>query len=240
MTTQTVTRTCTICGGKGYIEVVNERYPEGAVAICQCQKERVQRRMSEKLLAESGVTLEQLRRWRFETYDVGRAVADARGKRILANIVADLRAYAAAPKEAERPWRVLQGPYGCGKTHLAYAVAATRAREHKPVYVGNVPDLLDTLRRGFDSGDYARRLDTIREVEMLVLDDLGVESSTAFAVEVIYRIVDYRYRNRLPLIVTTNAIIQRDGSLAGRVASRLQDTEISVVWTIPAGDYRKR
>lgn len=237
--TSTQAQTCPHCGGDGWIWTVNKNYPDGAWKPCSCQEETLQRQRSEKLLAESGVTLDQLRRWRFETFDVARAVADARGKRILADIVADLRAYAAAPKEAEKPWRVLQGPYGCGKTHLAYAVAATRAREHKPVYVGNVPDLLDTLRRGFDNGDYARRLDTIREVEMLVLDDLGVESGTAFAAEAIYRIVDYRYRNRLPLIVTTNAIIQRDGSLAGRVASRLQDAAISVVHTLPAGDFRR-
>ena len=207
--------------------------------MCECRKEEMQRRLSGRLLAESGVTLEQLKRWQFGTFDPARSVADARGKRVMAEIVADMRAYATEPMRAERPWRVLQGPYGCGKTHLAYAVAAHRAREHRPVYVANVPDMLDALRRGFDAGDYEKRLTTIREVEVLVLDDLGVENSTAFVAETLYRIVDYRYRNRLPLIVTTNAIIQRDGSLAGRVASRLLDTAISVVHTMPAGDYRR-
>lgn len=71
---------------------------------------------------------------------------------------------------------------------------------------------------------------------MLVLDDLGTEQAKDWAGEKLDRIVDWRYSNRLPLVVTTNA---KSEDLATRVASRLADKSCSAVIQIDASDYRK-
>lgn len=193
-----------------------------------------------RLLEESGLTPEEIARWTFESFKVEWAVTNGAGKKVLQGIVEDLRAYARG-EMGGKPWRVLQGTYGCGKTHLAYAVAAERVKAWWPVYVANVAEMLATLRRGFDAGDYEDRLETLRRVDLLVLDDLGAESMTPFALEVLYRIVDFRYRQRLPLVVTTNALLtEESGGLPGRLVSRLLDVDISRAWVIPAKDYRRR
>lgn len=227
---------CEICGGEGWLWVVTDEYPDGAYRPCRCSIEAAQRKRSERLLAESGITLQQLMRWRFETFDLAAANSTPQGRERLAECVADLRAYAAEPAG----WRVLQGMYGCGKTHLAYAIAATRARARKPVYVSNVPDLLDMLRRGYDDASYDRRLQTLKEVELLVLDDLGTEHATPFALEKLYQVIDARYRDCAPLVVTTNRNLYEEKELPGRIVSRLLDVDMSRVWTLPAADYRRR
>ncbi len=48
-------------------------------------------------------------------------------------------------------WLVLQGPYGCGKTHLAAAVANFVVEIGIPTLFLTVPDLLDSLRFSYNS-----------------------------------------------------------------------------------------
>jgi DNA replication protein DnaC len=214
---------------------VSERYPDGAWQPCACLLSERRRRAAERLLADAGLTLDHLARWQFGTFDPARCVGSVADRRRMQAIIDDLRAYAVAPTG----WRVLQGVVGSGKTHLAYAVAAEWARARRPVYVSNVPDLLDSLRRGFDDDTYTERLRTLMRVDLLVLDDLGTESATPFAVEKLYQIIDARYRERLPMVVTTNRLLAEDHALPPRIVSRLLDRELSVVWSLPVADYRR-
>ncbi|GAI65039.1 unnamed protein product, partial [marine sediment metagenome] len=96
-------------------------------------------------------------------------------------------------------------------------------------------DLLDELRQGYDDNTYHKRFESIRRRHLLVLDDLGAEQAKDWAGEKLDRIVDWRYINRLPLVVTTNA---KSEDLADRVASRLADKSCSLVVQIDAIDYR--
>ena len=131
---------------------------------------------------------------------------------------------------------VLAGPSGVGKTHLALAVAWEWFEDGFDVLFSRADDLLDWLRQGYDDNTYHKRFDSIRQRHLLVLDDLGTEQAKDWAGEKLDRIVDWRYINRLPLVVTTNA---KSEDLAARVASRLSDTSCSVVVQIDAEDYRK-
>jgi hypothetical protein len=93
-------------------------------------------------------------------------------------------AYLRALVFARRPagWLTLLGPYGCGKTHLAAAIAHEVLAHDVPVLFVVVPDLLDHLRATFrpDSQvSYDERFELVRTVALLVLDDLGTESGTA-------------------------------------------------------------
>lgn len=130
---------------------------------------------------------------------------------------------------------VLAGPTGVGKTHLALAIAWEWFEDGFGVLFTRVDDLLDWLRRGYDEGSYHQRLESVRQRNLLVLDDLGAEHAKDWAGEKIDRIVDWRYIARMPLVVTTNA---KSAELAPRVASRLADRSCSVVIQIDAKDYR--
>ena len=131
---------------------------------------------------------------------------------------------------------VLAGATGVGKTHLALAIAWEWFEDGCSVLFMRVDDLLDWLRQGYDDGSYHQRLERLRSRNLLILDDLGAEHTSDWAGERIDRIVDWRYVDRTPLVVTTNAMSE---DLAPRVASRLGDSAYSLVVAIDAGDYRQ-
>ncbi len=149
-------------------------------------------------------------------------------------------AYRLARQWAESPhgWLVLIGGNGSGKTHLAAAIAAYRLEHGERVCFANVPDLLDELRSTFAPGS-ASRFDRVfhplLEVPLLVLDDLGAQQSSPWAQEKLYQLINHRHLARAHTIVTTNLEL---GSMEPRIASRLSDLDVSVVYEVTAPDYR--
>lgn len=131
---------------------------------------------------------------------------------------------------------VLAGPTGVGKTHLALAIAWEWFEDGFDVLFSRADNLLDRLRQSYDDNTYHKHFDSICRLHLLVLDDLGTEQAKDWAGEKMDRIVDWRYINRLPLVVTTNA---KSEDLAERVASRLADKACSQVVQIDASDCRK-
>jgi DNA replication protein DnaC len=134
-------------------------------------------------------------------------------------------------------WLFLQGPYGCGKTHLAAAIANFAVGLAVPTLFLTVPDLLDTLRFTYDDPEatFESRFQQIRESTLLVLDDFGTQNTTAWAQEKLFQILNFRYINRLPTVVTTNLEL---AEIDGRIRSRLQDPELVTRVEITAPDFR--
>jgi len=135
-----------------------------------------------------------------------------------------------------RGWLVMAGPYGCGKTHLAAAIA-NEARI--PTLFITLPDLLDQLRDGFNDkvDDYQDRFDRVREIPLLVLDDLGAQVSTPWAGEKVFQLVNSRYVRELPTVFTTNVGVT---DIDGRLLSRMSDRRLSCRVVIDAPDYRRQ
>jgi len=141
--------------------------------------------------------------------------------------------------EKAEGWLVLQGGFGCGKTHLAAAIANYRLQRGHPVLFVVVPDLLDHLRatyRPTSEVAYDERFEQVRTAPLLILDDLGTQSTTPWAQEKLYQIVNYRYNERLPTVITTNCKLEE---IDLRLRSRLVDSELTTVVHIRAPDYRR-
>src|SRR5262249_52018725 len=125
------------------------------------------------------------------------------------NVPGVRRAYLCAVEYAQRPqgWFALFGGYGTGKTHLAAAIGNEVLRRQQPVIFAVVPDLLDHLRATFGPDSAVRyddRFEMIRKVALLILDDLGTENTTAWAREKLYQLINYRYNDALPTVITCN------------------------------------
>ena len=135
-------------------------------------------------------------------------------------------------------WLLLSGGYGCGKTHLAAAVANYAVGMGVPTLFLTVPDLLDTLRFSYDSEDttFEQRFDEIRNAKLLVLDDFGTQNATGWAQEKLFQIINYRYINKLPTVVTTNLALDE---IEARIRSRLSDPELVTHMKIVAPDFRR-
>jgi DNA replication protein DnaC len=135
------------------------------------------------------------------------------------------------------PWLLLHGKYGTGKTHLlAAAFYALLDGGRTPIY-SVAPLLLDHIREGISAGEYGERFYAVRDCPLLIVDDLGAENRTAWADETLFKLVDYRYRLRLPLAIATNLALDE---LEPRVASRVQDRRIARVERLTGPDWRLR
>jgi DNA replication protein DnaC len=103
-----------------------------------------------------------------------------------------------------------------------------------------VPDLLDHLRSSFSPESkvtYDELFEKVKTSPLLILDDLGTESSTPWAQEKLYQILNYRYNSRLATVITVAGFLE---GIEGRLASRLQDPKLSNVIPISAPDYRSQ
>jgi DNA replication protein DnaC len=161
-----------------------------------------------------------------------------------------MQAYAAAGEFAAAPrgWLVLQGAVGCGKTHLAAAIKNERDKNGLQTLFKTTPDLLDYLRATYapDSNvTYDRGFDAIRNAEVLILDDYGAHSSTPWAEEKLFQLLNYRFNARLPTVITTNQPLDRSALSPGapnqelRILSRLLDPDLCTPCYIDAPPYRR-
>jgi DNA replication protein DnaC len=223
---------CPICRGAGYLRLdVQVGEPGfGEVIPCKCKEKEIKnkRRMELKELANLALHSSQT----FQTFN--RSVPGAQ------------EAYEVAQSYANNPdgWLVLSGPVGCGKTHLAAAIAHTFLNRGRLVIFSPVPELLDYLRRTFAPSNelpYHDLFDRLQQAELLVLDDLGAERSTAWASEKLFQLIDYRYLVRVPTIITTNGPLRGEAKgLDLRIHSRLHDAGLVNWYNMKTPDYRPR
>ncbi len=186
------------------------------------------------LESQGGLKLELLRNMNFDNFDHKRMELPLEQRQNLR------QAFNLAVEFARSPegWLIFQGVNGCGKTHLAAAIANYQLAQGKPVFFVVVPDLLDHLRSTFSPDSkisYDEFSEHIKEVPLLILDDFGEQSATPWAQEKLYQLINYRYNARLPMVVTTCLSLDE---IETRISSRMVDPMISLVFNITAPDYR--
>ena len=104
---------------------------------------------------------------------------------------------------------LLFGDVGTGKSFFAGCIAnALLDRKIVSVMMTNFPAILSRLTGMFPEEriDY---IDSIGRYDLLILDDLGVERNTSYAMAQMFQVVDRRYRSCKPLIVTTNLTLEQ-------------------------------
>ncbi|MCH8897371.1 MAG: ATP-binding protein, partial [Chloroflexi bacterium] len=104
----------------------------------------------------------------------------------------------AAVEFAEEPrgWMVFTGPSGCGKTHLAAAVANRCIERGQTTFFIVAADLLDHLRAAYAPDNpvsYDELFEQVRNVPLLVVDDLRTQNATAWAQEKLFQIFNHRF-----------------------------------------------
>jgi DNA replication protein DnaC len=186
------------------------------------------------LESRSGLELDLLRKMTFDNFDHKRLELPPEQRQNLR------QAFNLAVEFARSPegWLIFQGVNGCGKTHLAAAIANYRLAEGKPVFFVVVPDLLDHLRSTFSPDSkisYDEFSEKLKGAPLLILDDFGEQSATPWAQEKLYQLINYRYNARLPMVVTTCLCLDE---IETRISSRMVDPRISLVFNITAPDYR--
>ena len=132
------------------------------------------------------------------------------------------------------------GPPGTGKSHLAYGILNVLLAKGVPGVCGSVPELMDLLRPQAGRGEEVReRLELLKTLELVVLDDLGAEKNSEWVTERLYVIINARYNEMLPTIITSNLEMEELEVLPGweRIVSRL--FEMCHLVRVDGPDYRK-
>jgi len=208
---------CPFCQGLGYVmPAVGPDEPGfGRAVVCVCRAAEQEKTRLNNLMSVNQAGL--LEGMTFDSFLTEAGGLTATEKRSLQISKREALAFAETPAG----WLLLRGGYGCGKTHLAAAIANYRLQRGQLVLFLTAPDLLDHLRATFspDSAvSYDERFEQVRSAPLLILDDFGTQSNTPWAEEKLYQLINHRYSLRLPTVITTNL---DEDELEPRLRSRL-------------------
>lgn len=210
------------------------------MCLCQCEKERRDRedadfRRREKLqeierLRSIGFPDLEMRLWRFEKDDGTNEKITTVCKRYAEHF----------PDMLEKgKGLLLFGPVGTGKTFEAACIANALIDQGYPCMVTNFSRVTNTLFSVKDKQEY---IDELNRFDLLVIDDLAAERDTEYMGELIFSVIDGRYRSKKPLIITTNLTADELKYPADvrkqRIFSRL--LEMCVVVKVDGKDRRKQ
>ena len=213
---------CRHCDGARQMQVDLFGNQDTVFCLCPCQTEARDRedaeyrrrvRMSEiRQLKADGLQDAALRQYTFAN-DLGYQPESAK-----------LRAYAEQFPEMFKSGAglLLWGGVGTGKTFLSACVANALLDRSIPVLMPVTGDLLNKLM-GIYHSERSNFLKSLNAYSLLILDDLGMEHSSEFAMSQMFNIVDGRYRTGKPLIVTTNLTLQELKHPPDLVHARIYD-----------------
>ncbi len=199
---------CDKCGEKTQtrIEILGE--VKTVRCICRCdreikEQEEKARKEADRLrriekLRIKGFDKAEMQAWTFENDD---------GKQ--PNVTRAAKAYC---KNFERfsnegKGLVFYGDVGTGKTYAAACIANELINQGVPVLMTNFARIINRLQGSFEGRQ--EYLDSLNEYDLLIIDDLAAERNTEYVNEIVYTVIDARYRAKKPLIVTTNINLER-------------------------------
>jgi hypothetical protein len=141
---------------------------------------------------------------------------------------------------------ILEGRTGIGKTYLACAIALEQAKRFNlSVRYISWPEMMRRLMpEALTKNQQEKMRDDAREIDLLILDEIGVEKPSAFSMRNLYDLIDGRYKYLKPTIITTNENLLKwldeqpgeAGDIGRRISSRLKEVGERLSWI--SEDYR--
>lgn len=183
-----------------WVEIFGKQVLVGCICKCQQEKqsedEKKWKEMQEayriKHLKMDGVIDKSLSKCRFETAEMTENLKKCKN-------------YAEKWDEMkEGTGLLLWGGVGTGKTYAAACIVNELLDRGVPSMITSFPRILNS--GGYDKSEVASQM---RNYELVVIDDLGVERDSEYALETVYMVIDERYKSGKPTIVTTNLTLER-------------------------------
>lgn len=115
---------------------------------------------------------------------------------------------------------VFWGDVGTGKTFMAACIANGLLSHNIPVLMTNFSKIINEL---FSTQDKNKYLEAFNHYKLLIIDDLGVERKSDYALEQVYAVIDQRYKDKQPLIITTNLTVKEMENPQNIAYSRIYD-----------------
>jgi DNA replication protein DnaC len=205
---------CKECGEQQQKEIVILGTSRVVPVLCKCKKEKREQQTKEEKAREKQDKLRQLftnslmdkkfEKETFENWDF------SKGKQQMYNMGVK---YCEKFQEAKSVGLgfLFHGTPGNGKTYLSNCIANRLLNNMHPVICVSINALLERIRKTYSKWGQEGEdtiLNALSLADLLIIDDLGTEQDTEWSKSRIYNIIDNRYRNKLPLIVSTNKSIE--------------------------------
>lgn len=228
-------RDCDECGGK----IQKIQYKNGLIVdeCFACKKRKEEKEIQQQLqgLREKkrharferiSVIPEEIKGVTFEDYEPSTQLQQK----------AKEKAMLYAHGDCEEMALVFQGTCGTGKTHLSYCIKETYKQRNKTAVFIDAPELFSLIKSTFnnDAGGLNQEiiLNTIKDADLLILDDIGAEyvkpdknGHESWAADIIYQIVNSRIgkNNIYTTNYTSDDLKQKYGRLSSRIISRMMN-----------------
>jgi len=195
-----------LCDGNGWIQC------ERGVMHCKCYKKN----RAEEQLKYSG--LEKLKdHYSLQNYEA-KTDAQQRAKDVS-------QKYAKALQEGSAEWFLALGQSGAGKTHLCSAICFEALDNGLSVRYAQYREMvMDLKRKVLDEFEYKKTIEKYKNCAVLYLDDLYKGKITEADINIIYELINYRYNNDKPTIISSECSINQlndiDCAIAGRMIER--------------------
>lgn len=208
--------------------------------VCQCGKEQAaaeeaDRRKQEEAdrimrLRNAGIVSQTHRNARFDADD-GRNPAPMR----------TLRRYAERwdAVRSENIGLILYGGVGTGKSYGAACIANYLIERKTPVCMVNLSSVLNSIG-GYQSEEKNSFIADLMRYPLLILDDVGMERQTEYALEQVFNVIDARYRSGMPLIITTNLSLAELKDPKSRDHARIYDRILEMCQPVNFGNQGRR
>ena len=208
---------------------------------CKCDRERLEKQKQREKEQE----IERLKRSCFISMSQWAYTFDNyKGEKDKSYIIAKNYVKEYEQMKKENIGLLFCGTVGSGKTYLACCIANALIEEYMiRVKIRNFAQIINDLQKsGFDL-DKNEYIESLTNVSVLILDDLGIERDTSYAKEQVYNIVNSRYLKQKPTIFTTNLPYEKiqnsdDGVEYERIYSRI--IEMCIPVKVIGEDFRKR
>ncbi len=201
--------------------------------VCECESKAMAEEMRRFTEHEQRREIEK----RFSISSMGKRFEDSTFENFIQREGAETaykqaRKYALGFEEYGSLSLLIWGHFGNGKSRLAAAVASALKQKGKTVVFQSVPELLERIRQTFnkDNAETEQQvMSALLQCDLLILDDIGAEKVTDWVSDVLFRIIDGRYRKSLPVMYTSNLKpSELEGKLGRRIYDRILETTIPV------------